>query len=58
MLHLINNPKAQHKMQEELDTICGEALPTLVDKPEYRHKPINLILFIEYRCMNLILLNF
>ena len=37
IIHLIRNPEVQKKMQEELDQVCGEALPSLNDRPRYSH---------------------
>ena len=35
IIHLIRNPEVQKKMQEELEQVCGEALPSLNDRSRY-----------------------
>ena len=36
LLHLINHQEVQEKVQQELDQICGQQLPTLAHKSEYK----------------------
>lgn len=38
LLYLINYPQVQHKMQEELDQVCGTALPSLALRARYSIK--------------------
>ena len=33
LLYLLHHPEMQKKMQEELDSVCGDALPTFDQRP-------------------------
>jgi len=35
LLYLLHNNDVQKKIQEELDAVCGDNLPTLADRPKY-----------------------
>jgi len=43
LLHMIHNPDIQRKVQEELDAVCGDSLPSLADRPNLPYTEAVLI---------------
>lgn len=42
ILHLIHRPEVQRKMQTEMDSVCGDSLPSLNHRAKYVQTFINL----------------